>query len=183
MTDAEAYVSIGRIRSVNPARRELHIDIDKGRRSQFETLEWLRVVCGSGNTLRCRVAALRIDSDKKAAATLTAGVSKDVVRGMKGARVVVLEEELQPRSAWDFAPEELVDMTMVTLSGETLGTVAGAFETAAHMVIEVEKTKGGSFLLPAVREVVKEIDFESRRIVVLEIEGFAVDDDNSEQLA
>ena len=184
MTDGGRHVSIGRVRSVNPARRELHIDIGKGCRAEFEKVEWLRVALDSGGTLRCRVAALRVDSDRKATARLTPGVSMDAVRGMKGAQLVVLENELQPRGRpWDFASEELIDMTMVTVSGVILGTVAGAFETAAHLVIEVEKTNGGSFLLPAVREVVKEIDFEARRIVVLNIEGFAVADENGERMA
>ncbi len=183
MTGAGRHVSIGRVRSVNPVRRELHIDMGRGRRSEFENVEWLRVVLDSGETLRCRVAALRVDSDKKATATLVPGVSKDAVRNMKGAQVVVVEDELRPRNKWDFAPEELTEMTVATVSGEVLGTVAGAFETRAHIVMEVEKQNGGSFLLPAVPEVLKEIDFDARRIVVLDIEGFAVDDDNGERLA
>jgi 16S rRNA processing protein RimM len=66
----------------------------------------------------------------------------------------------------EYLTSDLVGMAVFTSEGRLLGTVDAVHPYPAHDVIEVE-----SILIPAVKQFVKEVDVEGRKIVVELIEG------------
>lgn len=77
-------------------------------------------------------------------------------------------EPLAPGEYWSF---QLVGCRVETRDGRAIGTVREIWHTAAQEVLIVEGDGGREQLIPAVRELLPEVDVEDRRIVVEAIPG------------
>lgn len=152
--------NVGEIRSVNPARRELRIRLDRGRADALQGAEWIWVRSGNREPVRYRAESIRRTADELIA-VLAAGVPRDDVRDLDRARVVT-EAPVAPVSD-DYALGDLIGMTL-TERGELLGRVVDAMETPAHDVVEIERADGSRAMAPLAAELVIGIDFEAGRI-------------------
>ena len=79
-------------------------------------------------------------------------------------------------SAPELPPDEyyhyqLVGLTVITDQGENLGTVREVLETGSNDVYVVASDSGSEVLLPAIEQVVKEIDLASGKMLVHLIDG------------
>jgi 16S rRNA processing protein RimM len=66
---------------------------------------------------------------------------------------------------------ELVGLTVTADTGETLGVLDEILETGANDVYVVKKESGGEILLPAIPDVILEVDMNERVMKVHLIEG------------
>ncbi len=87
-----------------------------------------------------------------------------------GARVSVAEADLPPLSEGEFYWFQIVGLEVATEAGTRLGRVVEILETPAHDVYVV-RDGDRERLVPAVDEVVVEIDRAAGRLVVRPIEG------------
>lgn len=78
------------------------------------------------------------------------------------------ESELQPGEYYHY---QLVGLTVVTDQGESLGRVEEVLATGSNDVYVVKSEFGDELLLPAISQVVKEIDLSSQRILVHLLDG------------
>ena len=78
------------------------------------------------------------------------------------------ESQLPPGEYYHY---QLVGLTVVTDQGETLGHVQEILATGSNDVYVVKSQSGGEMLLPAITQVVKEIDLASGRILVHLLDG------------
>jgi 16S rRNA processing protein RimM len=78
-----------------------------------------------------------------------------------GMQLTVPEEWLPQLDEGEFLASELVGMTVVTEAGEEIGEVLEVMEAGAHDVLVT-----GRGMIPMVREFVKAIDRQARRIVI-----------------
>lgn len=94
---------------------------------------------------------LRLDSvtDRTAAAEL------------RGTYLYVPESEAVALPPGEYFVHHIVGLTVMTLGGETLGTVAEVLHTGSNDVYVVRRD-GREILLPATKEVVREIDLEAQ---------------------
>ena len=76
--------------------------------------------------------------------------------------------ELPPGEYYHY---QLVGLTVVTDQGENLGTVREVLETGSNDVYVVTSDAGAEILLPAIEQVVREIDLASRTMLVHLING------------
>lgn len=168
-------VTIGAVTSVNPARRELRVAIRRGRESAFDSPGWLRFVLKDGRDLRCKVAGVR-GGEGERIVSLAPGATRDAVAAMMGARIVVPRGGVA-RSGDEFDPEELIGFDVVEAQGRSIGRVTAVFETPAHDVLEIEKESGGVLLVPRVDEAIAAFEWDDRRLVLRDLDAFAVDED------
>jgi 16S rRNA processing protein RimM len=66
--------------------------------------------------------------------------------------------------AWHY--HELLGMTVVTVSGDAVGTVREVFELAPADLLEVEAADGSRRLVPLAKHVVRQVDVAENRIVI-----------------
>lgn len=66
---------------------------------------------------------------------------------------------------------ELVGITVTADTGETLGVLEEILETGANDVYVVKKENGGELLLPAIPDVILEVDMDGRVMKVHVLEG------------
>jgi len=162
-------VEIGRIRSVNAARRELRIGM--ARETLPADVEWLFVTGIDGRETRCRVERIKGDI-----ATLAVGVTRDAVSRMRGATVcadvnVVVDD-------WQNRLTALDGFEVVDEAGVCLGTVVAVYATNANEAIEVERPDGGSFLLPVIDCVIASMDMKRGVMAVKDIAPYTVESTN-----
>ncbi len=179
---AKRPLEIGAVRSVNPARREVRVTPLPGMEGHFTGLRRVSVLLtgpGTPNEMNCRVEKVQERADD-VILTLTPGVSRDDVARMKGAIVATeaaeVEEEMETGYGW------LEGFQVVDQTGRRLGKVARVYPTGANDVIEVAKCGGGTFLLPAIPQVIACVERESPAdggpgvLVVNEIAPYIVED-------
>ncbi|MBP8132445.1 MAG: hypothetical protein KA184_22935 [Candidatus Hydrogenedentes bacterium] len=167
-------VEIGRVRSVAPGRRELRIRPAAGYTEAFQALASLRVVPPGHAEMRCRVEKTRRHGDDVIAA-LAAGVPRDAIGRMKGAAVVAAPGEVAPTASADLDVAALNGFRVTGADGAVLGKVTGAYETPANAAFVVQRPDGTRFLLPAIPEVVKEVDLDEETLRLGDIGPYAVE--------
>lgn len=166
----------GTVKRIYPAKREVRIAPATGCRAVLEQLKVLDVESHDGSRIQCRVKQARWSGDEWVV-EFVPGVTRDAVGRMKRARIVTPVTDSAERNDGDFALVELEGCTIADEQGE-VGVVSRTAETKGGGILEVTKTHGGMMLLPAVPELISEIDFDAKRIVVRDIERFAVEEDD-----
>jgi len=86
-------------------------------------------------------------------------------RGLQGLAVAVPWAERVPLPAGTYYVAQLVGLSVRTIAGEVLGRIAEVVRTPANDVYRVSG-QGGDLLIPATREVVRDIDLEVGEVVV-----------------
>lgn len=66
---------------------------------------------------------------------------------------------------------DLLDMQVVTDEGESLGIIVDVYPTGSNDIYVVKNEEGKQVLLPAIGEVIKEVDVANKKMVVHLLEG------------
>ncbi|MGB5931603.1 MAG: ribosome maturation factor RimM [Anaerolineae bacterium] len=89
---------------------------------------------------------------------------------LRGALVRVPLEEAVPLSEDEYYIYQIVGLEVWTSRGEHLGRVSEVLFTGANEVYVVEGERG-QILVPAIEDVIKEVDLEGGRLIVEPLEG------------
>ncbi|HCX62510.1 ribosome maturation factor RimM [Sedimentibacter sp.] len=84
--------------------------------------------------------------------------------------ISILEDQLRELPEDSYYLFDLVEMEVYSDDGEYLGKIKEIYQTGANDVYEITN-KNKSFLIPAVKEVVKKVDVENKKMVINVIEG------------
>jgi 16S rRNA processing protein RimM len=96
--------------------------------------------------------------------------SREDAIALGGLDLLVPEEESPPLPEGVYYYYQIKGLDVYTLDGSYLGKVIDIIETGSNDVYVV---KGGEkeFLIPAIEDIINEIDLKSRRIIITPIEG------------
>ncbi len=86
--------------------------------------------------------------------------------GLKGALIKIGRQELTPLPAGSYYIFDIVGLKVFTTGGELLGVVEDVIKTGANDVYVVDSGKKAPVLVPALRDVIMEVDVEGGRMVV-----------------
>lgn len=89
----------------------------------------------------------------------------------KGMDLLVSRENAVPLGENENFIVDLIDMTVETDTGETLGTLVDVMRTGANDVYVVETPQKKELLLPAIRDCILEVNVEEKRMLVHVLEG------------
>ena len=167
---------IGRVRSVNPLRREVRVALDNPAEVLAASPAWLYFgQDGTEHPPRCKVESVK-DTGEQLVAVLAAGVPRDTVAKLRG-KAVFVTEAARPRHEGLLTPDVVLGMRVVQPCGTVVGVVAGVLEGPVNAVIRVERPEGGALLLPLVEPVVEAADLEARVLtVVADLTPYAVEE-------
>ena len=84
--------------------------------------------------------------------------------------ISILEDQLRELPEDSYYIFDLEDMEVYSEDGEYLGKIKKIYQTGANDVYEITN-ENKSFLIPAVKDVVKKVDVENKRMVINVIEG------------
>lgn len=97
--------------------------------------------------------------------------SVDTVRSLAGQWLVAPEDPVPHLPPGEYYHYQLVGLTVVSDQGEDLGTVQEVLVTGSNDVYVVKSGSGNEILLPAVSQVIKEVDLPVGRMLVHLIDG------------
>ena len=89
----------------------------------------------------------------------------------KGMDLLVDREDAVPLGENENFIVDLIDMTVVTDQGETLGTLVDVMQTGANDVYVVETKEKKEILLPAIKDCILDVNVEEKRMLVHVLEG------------
>ncbi len=113
-----------------------------------------------------RIAAARPGKPPTVLLRLSGVGDRDAAEALRGAELQVAASDLPPLPEGSFYLYQIVGLRVVTEDGRELGRVDDVLQNAANDVYVV-----GSYLIPALREVVREIDLAGGRMVVRPLPG------------
>ena len=90
----------------------------------------------------------------------------DAAKSLQGFAITVAEDERVPLEENEYWLSDIIGSSVVTETGEELGTVTEFMQTGSNDVYVVRDTKGKLQALPAVKDVVKCVDVASHKITV-----------------
>ena len=106
-----------------------------------------------------------------AAIMSVAGVtSREDAAQYRGMPVYIDIRDAKPLDDDEYYWHQLIDMAVVTPEGEPLGTVTGILQTGANDVYVVTQPDGAELLLPALKDVVLDIDVPNKKMTARPIE-------------
>lgn len=91
--------------------------------------------------------------------------SREMVDELRGQLVRIDLEDAAPLEEGEFYHFEIIGLTAMTESGETVGTVTDIIETGANDVYVITDDEGKETLIPALEDVVPTIDPEAGTLV------------------
>ena len=89
----------------------------------------------------------------------------------KGMDLLVSREDAVPLGEDENFIVDLIDMTVVTDKGETLGILVDVMQTGANDVYVVETPQKKEVLLPAIKDCILDVNVEEKRMLVHVLEG------------
>lgn len=89
----------------------------------------------------------------------------------KGKDILVHREDAVELEENENYVADLIDLTVVTDGGETLGTLIDVMETGANDVYVVETEEGRELLLPAIRDCILDVDLDKEVMTVHVLPG------------
>ena len=85
--------------------------------------------------------------------------------------LIIDRENEEPLEEGTYYIVDLIGVEVYTDEGELLGTLKDIFNTGSNDIYEVKDELGKQILLPAIADVIKEIDVKNRKIIVHLIKG------------
>ena len=99
----------------------------------------------------------------------------DAAAVLRGSVIEIEDADLPELGAGEYYVHDLVGIEVVTTAGDTLGALAEVLRTGANDVYIVRKSGQRDLLLPAIGDVIAEVDLEGRRMVVELLPGLLED--------
>lgn len=170
-TPEPRYLSVGRVLRPHGVRGELRVEIitDYPERLAQHTYFYLAHSDSPDVTHRYPVEGLRFHTQ---ALLLKLGGCDDrnAADELRGMLVQIPVEEAVPLEEGEYYLFQLVGVRAETESGERLGQIVDVIETGANDVYVVRGPRG-EVLLPAIDDVILDLDLESKQMVVHLIPG------------
>ena len=161
MPEQVEYLIIGRVVATRGLRGELKVQIETEDPGRFQVLD--NVYLGDSFT-PFRVQGVRFHKGQ-ALLQLYDIDDRETAEGWRNAWVYVHIDDVLPLAEGEYYFYQLEGLTVVTEAAELLGTLVEVLPTGANDVYVI-KGDHGELLLPALRDVVINIDLESRTMTV-----------------
>lgn len=166
-------VAIGRITGAHGVKGEFNVHPLTDFPERFLDMERLDVYRPDGRFLaHLNLTGIRSHVGKGVFIAEAEGVTdRDRAESLKGLLVQVSPDErvaLPEGAVW---VDDIIGLEVRTESGERLGEVIDVMPTGAHDLYEVERPAGGRGMIPAVSQVVLDIDVEAGFMTVRLPEG------------
>jgi 16S rRNA processing protein RimM len=158
-------LTIGRVTGLFGSGGEVRIVPMTDSLERFRDIEYLLV---DGNT-RLTIQSVRIHR-RQVVIRFSGFEDRDSAESLRGKLLYVDREHAAPLAEGAHYYADLCGCTVLTSAGETLGTLFD-IQNAGSSDVYYVRGERGEILIPAVSDIVSEIDIERRRIVIEPVEG------------
>ena len=86
--------------------------------------------------------------------------------------IYILRDELKPLQEDNYYIDDLLSMEVIDLKNNSvLGKISYVFNTGANDIYEVETVDNKKIYLPAIKQVIKKVDIQEKKMYVEVMEG------------
>ena len=171
MSDRPRYIAVGRIARAHGVRGEVAVLPLTQVGSRFE--RGSRLLASEGEDRPMVVSSSRPHRDRML--VFFEGIKdRDAAEALQGTYLFVPASAVPPLPEGEFWPHELIGCEVVTDGGMPLGRLREVIHTPANDVWSVQGDDGTEVLVPALKDVVRDVDVGARRVVVREVPGLTV---------
>ena len=171
MSERPRYLAVGRIARAHGLKGEVSVLPLSQVETRFE--RGSRLFAGEGNDRPLVVSSSR-QHGKRLLVIFEGVVDRDGAEALQGTYLFVPASEAPSLPDGEYWTHELIGCEVVTEGGRTLGRLREVIHTRANDVWSVQGDEGSDVLVPALKDVVGEVDVEARRVVVREVPGLTV---------
>ena len=159
-------VTLGRVIGAHGLRGELRVWLDGGTDNNLRAVSsiWLAREEGDPKAVEARVRAVGSGRRGEARLALQGVDGREAAEALRGRLVQADVADLGPLEAGEYYQHELVGCRVEDVDGRVLGVVSGIWETGAADVLVVVDARQRELLIPAAREILREVDVAARRI-------------------
>ena len=163
------FIVIGQIIRPHGVRGELKVKPLTDYPARFQELDIVRIEFPDGKSQEYKINRVAMHNNLLNLA-LEGVNTRDQAEALRLAYVIITRDELLPLESGQFYHFELIGCFVRTMDGRELGQVKEIMTLTANDVLVV-KSSESEFLIPMIKDVIKNIDTESAEIVIEPIEG------------
>ncbi len=165
--DGPQRLIIGIIGAPHGTRGEMRVRIISDFPERIPTLNY--VYLGDEPEPR-RLRSVRV-ANEQSAIIRVGGISlRDEAEQYAGLPMYINIRDAKPLDEGEYYWHQLIDMTVVTPEGETLGTLTSIMQTGANDVYVITQPDGKEMMLPALKDVILDINATEKRMVAKPLE-------------
>jgi 16S rRNA processing protein RimM len=165
----EGLVRLGKIARPHGLRGAVRVILDNADSAALQTVE--QVILEHGGTYQeYRVRTVARAGGNALRVEFANVTTCEAAEALRGAIIFVAASVLPPPGEDEFYDFDAIGCTVATTEGNHLGVVAEIFATGANDVLVV-RDGTVEVLIPVIADVVKHLDFASRRITIDAIPG------------
>jgi 16S rRNA processing protein RimM len=162
-------IAVGRITRGVGLKGELNVAALTDTLQRFEKLKTVWVGTGESQAAKHAVTAVRVTSS--AVVVKLKGIdSRTAADALRGQLVFIAAKDVVAPKKGSYFIHDIVGMTVETESGEAIGTVQEVMQLPANDVWIVGGV-GGEILIPAIKDVIRSVDVQRRRVIIRPLEG------------
>lgn len=160
---------VGRIAGAHGLKGALRFRPDNPDSDTIEHVERVMLEVG-GAVHEYKVAAVTRLNPATQRLTLTGVDDANAAEALKGAIVMVADEDIPPARPGEFYYYEALGCEVVLVDGSSIGKIEEVFSNGVH---DVWVVRDGSreVLVPVIEDVVKAMDFAARRVTIEPVPG------------
>jgi 16S rRNA processing protein RimM len=162
-------IAVGRITRGVGLKGELNIAVLTDTLQRFEKLKTVWVGTDESQAAKHAVTAVRMTSSA-VVLKLKEIDSRTAADALRGQLVFVAAKDVVVPKKGSYFIHDIVGLRVETESGEAIGTVREVMELPANDVWVVVG-EGKEFLIPAIKDVIRSVDVQRRRVIIRPLEG------------
>ena len=169
MTDNDILIPIGKITSTHGIKGFVKVHSFSGNIGNLSGVKDITIRFANGTTGQYRLKSLSANSSKLLVSF--EGLNDiDMVKPIIGSEICIYRSQFAAPAEDEYYWCDLMGLHVSTIDGVELGTVADIFETGSSDVYVV-KGNGREYLIPAIADVISNIDLEKGTILITPLEG------------
>ena len=103
--------------------------------------------------------------------------TREAAQQLVDGKLQITREQVLPLPKGSYYLFEVMGLPVETADGRMLGQITEVLQPGANDVYVVSSPEGREFLIPAIKQVVRTIDLEQRRMVICPLPGLLDDED------
>lgn len=163
---ASDWVLIGVIAGAHGVKGEMKVNLETDFPDRFKRL---RTIYVGKDHVPTRVEGARRLGDR-VAIRLAECTDRNAAQALHGTLLYIPSREMMPLPAHTYYRDQIVGLQVVTTTGEALGTITEVLATGSNDVY-VARDEQREILIPALKEIVREVDVTGGRMVIEPVDG------------
>ena len=166
-TSEPCYLVVGQIAGPHGVHGELKVKLVTQDPDRFRRLEQVLIGPEGAEPIPWALEGYRLHKGQ-ALLRLAGCHDRDTAGTLRGMLVQIPLEEAIPLEEGEYYEHQILNLDVYTVSGELLGQIVDIIYTGANEVYVVQGAafEGGELLLPAIEDVVLQVDLEAGRLTV-----------------